>query len=60
MKSFYGHSTAIEKMKKREISLEKWLDHVYLPRRLENRILAKVLMSGDEEVDRAYVDLTQQ
>ena len=60
MKSFYGHSTAIQKMKKREISLEKWLDHVYLPRRLENRILAKVLMSGDEEVDKAYVDLTQQ
>ena len=60
MKSFYGHSTAIQKMKKREITLEKWLDHVYLPRRLENRILAKVLMSGDVEIDKAYIDLTQQ
>lgn len=60
MKSFYGHSTAIQKMKKREITLESRLDHVYLPRRLENKILAKVLMSGEEEIDKAYVDLTQK
>ena len=60
MKSFYWHSTAIQKMKKREVALEEWLDHVYLPKRLENRILAKVLMSGDANVDKAYIDLTQK
>jgi hypothetical protein len=47
-------------MKKRDIELEDRLDHVYLPKRLENRILAKVLMSGDLEVDKAYIDLTQK
>lgn len=59
LKAFYWHATAVQNMKKRWIALEYRLDNIYMPKRIENKILAKVLLSWDKEVDKPYVDLIQ-